>query len=470
MIPILMVASEAAPLAKVGGLADVVGALSAALQELGHEVAVVLPRYRGIALDGAQRVYGNLDIWFGPACYRVNVFLREERSRYLLVDCPELYDRPGIYGPPGGDYADNHVRFAVLARAAFALARHVFRPRIFHCHDWQASLVPIYLRTILRYEPTFIPTRTVLTIHNLGYQGIYPASALPEIGLNEEAASGAGMEFHGRWNLLKGAISSSDRITVVSPTYAREIQTPELGFGLDDLLRHRSDVLTGILNGADYSEWNPETDPYIAAHYSAEDLSGKAACKRDLLAEFGLPQEPERPLIGMVSRLDYQKGLDLVREAAGELMSEDLALVILGTGSAEYEQFLRELAAAHPDRVGVRIGFDNRLAHKIEAGADIFLMPSRYEPCGLNQIYSLRYGTVPVVRATGGLEDTVDESTGFKFRDYSAAAMMEAVRAALAAWRDRPRWEALMRAGMARDFSWKASAIRYSELFRELAA
>lgn len=470
MVPILMVASEAAPLAKVGGLADVVSALSAALCELGHEVAVVLPRYRGITLDGAQRVYGDLDLWFGPACYRANVYLREDRSRYLLVDCPPLYDRRGIYGPPGGDYPDNHVRFAVLARAALALARHVFRPRIFHCHDWQASLVPIYLRTILRYEPTFIATRTVLTIHNLGYQGIYPASALAEMGLNEEAANQAGMQHHGSFSLLKGAISCCDRITVVSPTYAREIQTPELGFGLDDLLRHRSDVLTGILNGADYSEWNPETDPYIAAHYSAEDLSGKAACKRDLLAEFGLPQEPERPLIGMVSRLDYQKGLDLVREAAGELMSEDLALVVLGTGSAEYERFLQDLAASHPDRVGVRIGFDNRLAHKIEAGADIFLMPSRYEPCGLNQIYSLRYGTVPVVRATGGLEDTVDETTGFKFRDYSAAAMMEAVRAALAAWRDRPRWEALMRAGMAKDFSWKASAARYSELFRELAA
>lgn len=464
-----MVASEAAPLAKVGGLADVVGALSAALQELGHEVAVVLPRYRGIPLDGAQRVYGNLEVWFGPACYRANVYLREDRSRYLLVDCPALYDRPGIYGPPGGDHPDNHVRFALLARAAIALARHVFRPRIIHCHDWQASLVPVYLRTILRYDPTFIATRTVLTIHNLGYQGIFPTSALAEIGLDPEAAVTAGMSFDGRINFLRGAICLSDRITVVSPTYAREIQTPELGFGLDQLLRERSDVLRGILNGADYSEWNPETDPYIAAHYSAEDLSGKAVCKQDLLAEFSLPQQSERPVIGMVSRLDWQKGFDLVREAAGELMAEDLALVVLGTGSPEYERFLRELAAAHPDRVGVRIGFDNRLAHKIEAGADIFLMPSRYEPCGLNQIYSLRYGTVPVVRATGGLEDTVDESTGFKFRDYNARAMMEALRAALAAWRDRPRWEALMRAGMKKDFSWRASAARYSELFRELA-
>ncbi|MGB9605741.1 MAG: glycogen synthase GlgA [Bryobacteraceae bacterium] len=469
MSRVLMVASEATPLAKVGGLGDVVGSLAVALRSLGVEAAVALPRYSGMPLDGARRVYQDLRVWFGPTCYATNVYLREDRAPYFLVDCPVLYDRPGIYGPPGGDFADNHVRFAVLARAALTLARHVFRPRILHCHDWQAALVPVYLRTIFRYDPTFAAVRTVLTIHNLGYQGIYPQATLQEIGLDEEAANAAGLEFFGKINLLKGGISSSDRITTVSPTYAREIQTPELGFGLDGLLRQRSDALIGILNGADYSEWNPETDPYIAAHYSADDLSGKAVCKRDLLAEFGLPAEPERPVIGMVSRLDSQKGFDLIREAAGELLAEDLLLVVLGTGNPEYEQFLRELAAAHPDRASVRIAFDNRLAHKVEAGADIFLMPSRYEPCGLNQIYSLRYGTVPVVRATGGLEDTVDESTGFKFRDYNPQAMMEALRAALAAWRDRPRWQTMMRAGMHKDFSWRASAARYAELFHQLA-
>jgi starch synthase len=465
---ILMVASEAAPWAKVGGLADVVRALAAALREQGHEVAVVLPRYRGIALEGARRIYQDLRVWFGPVSYCCEVYQRDNGAPYFLVDCPPLYERAGIYGPPGEDFPDNHVRYAVLARAALTLARHVFRPRILHCHDWQAALVPIYLRTTFRYDPTFAAVRTVLTIHNLGYQGIFPQEALPEIGLGEEAAATGGLEHFGRINLLKGAILSSHRITTVSPTYAREIQTPELGFGLDDLLRQRSDALTGILNGADYSEWNPETDPHIAANYSAEDLSGKAICKRDLLAELGLPDQAERPLIGMVSRLDSQKGFDLIREAAGELLAEDAALVVLGTGSADYEQFLRELAAAHPDRVAVRIAFDDRLAHKIEAGADIFLMPSRYEPCGLNQIYSLRYGTLPVVRATGGLADTVDDTTGFRFQDYSAGAMMQAVRAALQAWRDRPRREAMMRAGMRKDFSWKASAAAYSALFGEL--
>jgi len=465
---ILMVASEAAPWAKVGGLADVVSALAAALRELGHEVAVVLPRYRSVSVEGAPRIYQDLRVWFGPVNYCCDVYRRDNGASYLLVDCPPLYDRAGIYGPPGADFPDNHVRYAVLARAALTLARHVFRPRILHCHDWQAALTPVYLRTIFRYDPTFAAVRTVLTIHNLGYQGIFPEESLPEIGLDGEAAAVAGLEHFGRVNLLKGAILSSDRITTVSPTYAREIQTPELGFGLDELLRQRSDVLTGILNGADYSEWNPETDPHIAAHYSAEDLSGKGICKRDLLAELGLPEQPERPVIGMVSRLDSQKGFDLIREAAGELLAEDVTLVVLGTGHPEYEQFLRELAAAHPDRVAVRITFDERLAHKIEAGADIFLMPSRYEPCGLNQIYSLRYGTAPVVRATGGLADTVDETTGFRFHEYSARAMMEAVRAALAAWRDRPRWEAMIRTGMRKDFSWKASAAAYSALFREL--
>jgi len=464
-----MVASEAAPLAKVGGLADVVGALSEALRKLGEEVAVVLPRYRGVPLDGARRVYDDLRIWLGPACHTVNIHYLDHRAPFYLVDCPALFDRDGVYGDGGEDHPDNHIRFAVLARAALALVRHVFRPQVLHCHDWQAALAPVYLRTIFRYDPTFAHLKTLLSIHNLGYQGIYPRSILPEIGLEDSLASEAGLDFYGRINLLRGAICSSDLLSTVSPTYAREIQTPELGFGLDELLARRSDALVGILNGADYGEWNPETDPYIAARYSAEDLSGKREAKRDLLREFGLPEQADRPLIAMVSRLDSQKGFDLVEQAAPELLSEDLMMVILGTGDPRYQQMLAELAAAHPDKLAVRIAFDNRLAHKIEAGADIFLMPSRYEPCGLNQIYSLRYGTVPVVRATGGLDDTIDESTGFKFRDYSAAALMAAVREALAAYRDQARWRSMMITGMRKDFSWGASAAAYAELYRKLA-
>ncbi len=465
-----MLASEAVPFAKVGGLADVVGSLAPALRLLGHDVAVVLPRYRNVPLDGARRIYDDLRVWFGPASFTSRVYLVEHRVPYYLVDCPPLYERDGIYGVAGADHPDNHIRYAVLARAALTLIRHVFRPSILHCHDWQASLAPVYLRTIFRHDPTFATLKTVLTIHNLGYQGIYPTEALSDIGLDAAAAQDAGLEFHGRVNLLQGGIRASDWITVVSPTYAREIQTPELGFGLDALLRERSASLTGILNGADYSEWNPETDPYIAAHYSAEDLEGKREAKRDLLAEVGLPQRLDAPLIGMISRLDWQKGFDLIEQAAPQLLAEDLLMVVLGSGHPRYERLLSDLAAAYPEKIAVRLAFDNRLAHKIEAGADIFLMPSRYEPCGLNQIYSLRYGTVPVVRATGGLEDTVDETTGFKFRDYTAEALIGAVRAALAAWRDPERWRAMMIAGMRKDFSWTASAAAYSALYQKLIA
>jgi len=464
-----MIATEAAPFAKVGGLADVVAALTRALRELGHEAAVILPRYQGIALDGAQRVYDELRVWLGGQSYTGSVYLLEAGYPCYLVDCPPLYDRPGVYGTDGQDHADNHIRFAVLVRAALSLARHVFRPRILHCHDWPAALAPVYLRTVFRYDPTFSAMRTVLTVHNLGYQGIYPRTALKQIGLDESLSAEGGLEYHGQINLLRGGLSSCDFITTVSPTYAREIQTPELGFGLHELLRQRSEVLLGILNGADYSEWDPEHDPFIAARYSAADLTGKLICKRDLLGEFGLPSELEKPLIGMVSRLDSQKGFDLLEQAAPELLAEDCLLVVLGTGSARYERFLRDLAASNPQRVAVRIGFDNRLAHKIEAGADIFLMPSRYEPCGLNQIYSLRYGTVPVVRAVGGLEDTVDETTGFKFREYTAEALTLAVRAALQAFRDPARWRARMIAGMKKDFSWRVSAEAYAAVYKRLA-
>ncbi len=468
---VLMVASEATPMAKTGGLADVAGALAAALGALGHEAAILMPRYRGVPLENARRVYDDLRVWFGPDCYTCTLYLAVERGvPYYLADCPALYDREGLYGDATGDFPDNHIRFAVLSRVALTAVRHVFRPHVIHCHDWQTALVPIYIHTRFAGDPTFMGLRTVLTLHNLGYQGLFPPEILPQIGLDDDLLRPDALEFHGRVNLLKGGIRFSDALTTVSPTYAREIQTPELGFGLDELLRGRGDALTGILNGADYSDWNPETDPFIAARYSAADLSGKAACKLDLLAEFGLPPEAlHKPLLGIVSRFDSQKGFDLIEEIAPALAEEDCLLVVLGTGYAEHEQLLRELAAAHPEKIAVRVAYDNPLAHRIEAGADIFLMPSRYEPCGLNQIYSLRYGTVPVVRATGGLDDTIDESTGFKFREYAGPALFEAIRQALAAFRDRDRWEAMMLAGMRKDFSWNASAAAYSALYQRLA-
>lgn len=466
-----MVASEAAPLAKSGGLGDVLGALPAALAEQGATVAVTLPRYGWIPLSGLARVYENLPVWLGLRRWRADIYSVTERGvPFLLVDCPELYGRPGLYGEGGVDYPDNAIRFAVLSRAALEIVRRIFRPQLVHCHDWQAALVGPYMRHALALDPTFLGLKLVLTIHNLGYQGLFGPEVLPEIGLDDSIFRPDALEFHGQVNFLKGGIVFADAITTVSRGYARQIQTPEYGFGLDELLRARAGALTGILNGADYSLWNPETDPLIAANYSAADLSGKRVCKQDLLAECGWPEGDERPVIGMVTRLAAQKGLDLVEAAAPDLVREELHLVVLGSGDPHYEERLRLLAAEYPDKVWVRIAYDDRLAHKIEAGADMFLMPSRYEPCGLNQIYSLKYGTVPIVRATGGLDDTIDETTGFKFCDYTPEALVGAVRQALAAYWDRARWQAMMLRGMAKDYSWSASARQYLELYERLLA
>jgi len=466
-----MAASEAAPFVKTGGLADVLGALPAALDGLGEEVAVVLPLYRSTSLRGARVAWRSHPVWLSGTQYLVDLHVLDGPPTYYFVGCPPLFDRDGIYTDPGGEeYDDNHIRFAVFARVALHVARYEFRPRVIHCHDWQAGLLPVYLHELFPTDPTFLNVRTVFTIHNLGYQGLFPGAAFGQLGLDGSLWSPGRLEYHGKISLLKGAIVYSDAITTVSRKYAEEIQTAEYGFGMDGLLRSRSHVLTGIMNGVDYSEWNPETDPHIAANYSVEDLSGKRICKRDLITEFGLPDEAmERPLIGIVSRFAYQKGFDLIEAIAEDLANERMTMVTLGTGDARFERMFRNLAAAHPEKFAVRVAYDNVLAHKIEAGADIFLMPSRYEPCGLNQIYSLRYGTVPVVRATGGLDDTIDESTGFKFWEYSGRELLGAIRAALAAYQDRSRWESLMCNGMSKDYSWNVSAGQYAALYRRLA-
>ncbi len=469
MIKVLMVASEAAPFAKTGGLADVVGALPAALRDAGCEVAVLMPRYRRIELSAGRRVYDSLPVWLGSHVYDTSVYQADAGTTFYFLEAPALFDRDQLYGDSSGDYPDNAVRFAVLSRAALAVARRIFRPDILHCHDWQTALAPVYLRTLFQYDPTFIGMKTVLTIHNLGYQGLFPPNVLPQIGLDRGLFTVDALEFYGKVNFLKGGLLFSDALTTVSCGYAAEIQTDEYGFGLDGVLRARATGLHGILNGVDYSNWNPATDPHLTAHYSVEDLSGKHECKRELVREFGLPETAmDRPLLGVVSRLAAQKGTDLLLEVAPQLAAHDLYLVVLGAGDAVYEAGLRAVAAAHPRHVGLEIGYDEALAHKIEAGADILLMPSRYEPSGLNQMYSLRYGTVPVVRATGGLDDTIDEGTGFKFREYSAPALLAAIREASAAFEDRPGWEALMRRGMQKDFSWRVSAAEYAALYRKL--
>jgi starch synthase len=464
-----MVSSECAPWAKTGGLADVVGALPAALHTAGDEAAVVIPRYGTIDLKGSRRVWDNAPIYFDADRYDIVIYQAPEEFPLYLIDCPPLFDRGGIYGEAGLDYPDNHIRFAVLARAALSVARFLFRTDVFHCHDWQAGLVPVYLKSAFSTDPTYLGNRTLFTIHNLGYQGLFPRAALADVSVPDSTYLPGGLEFFGQASYLKAGIAFADGLNTVSPTYAREIQTPEYGFGMDGILRDRADVLTGILNGVDYREWDPQTDPLIPANYSASDLTGKRICKERLLAEFGLPAHAmDAPLIGIVSRFTRQKGADLIADTAGDLVAEGMHVTALGNGEPEYEELFARMAADYPDRIAVRIGFDNGLAHRVEAGADMFLMPSQYEPCGLNQMYSLKYGTVPVVRATGGLNDTIGDATGFKFLEYSGDALLGAVRAAGRAFNDRDGWDAMIRRGMEQDFSWSRSAAAYSVLYRKL--
>jgi starch synthase len=470
---VLFVASEGLPFSKTGGLADVVEALPKALVQQGHEVAVLLPRYRGNKAAGVAIPSVTIPMGSTLRFPAIADGGKPHGVQYFFVDDAEYFDRENLYGTPAGDYSDNAQRYAELCRAAIELAKQLWMPDVFHCHDWQSALVPVLLRTAYANDPALRNIPVVFTIHNMGYHGLFPPAAMAQVGLPSELLRMDKMEFFGGLNYLKGALLYSDYLTTVSPKYAQEIQTPENGHALDAVVRARADRLVGILNGVDYSVWSPENDPLIAAPYSAKDLSGKQDCKRDLLACFHMPEENlGRPLLGMVSRFADQKGFDLVAEIVSQLFAENVALAVLGSGDARYEKMFVDLAARFPDRVGAKIGYDNALAHKIEAGADLFAMPSRYEPCGLNQIYSLRYGTVPVVRATGGLDDTIEafdgktaSGTGFKFYQYTGAALLATLREALAVFGDKTAWQRLQRNGMARDFSWDKSAAEYAKLY-----
>jgi starch synthase len=472
---VLFVGSEATPYAKTGGLADVLGALPSAIARLGWDVTLVLPRYRGVE---AGTLAGRLPLIVGANRFDAGLFEDTGPAgvRVLLLDIPELYDRAGIYGIGDEDYPDNARRFAVLARAALEWATLRGEPvSVVHAHDWQAGLVPVYLRLRYPHVPVFWHTPTVFTIHNLAFQGLFEADWLPRLDLPWDLFALDRMEYWGRISFLKGAINEATLLTVVSRTYAKEIQTPELGCGFDGILRRRADDLIGILNGIDTAIWNPEADESLPAPYSSAELTGKRAAKAALLSRFGLPADEaamRRLLVGMVSRMVDQKGLDLIAAAGGELGQFDAAFVVLGTGEARYEQFWRNLAARHPTQIAVHVGFDEELAHLIEGGADAFLMPSRFEPCGLNQMYSLRYGTVPIVRAVGGLADTVIDysprrrtSNGIVFREYSAEALLGAIRRAVALYRESARWRALQVAGMKRDYSWDHSARQYVKIY-----
>jgi starch synthase len=472
-VRILVVASEGLPFSKTGGLADVIEALPKALVTLGHEVAVVLPRYRGT--KAAAVVMPSVTIPLGtrlrfPA---VSDGMVISGARYFFVDDPAYFDREGIYGGSHGDYPDNPERYSEFCRTAIEIAKHVWPTDLIHCHDWQTALVPVLLRTSYADDPVVKNLPVVFTVHNMGYHGQFGRDVLERAGIPPGVFHPGGMEFYGKVNFLKGGLVYSDYLTTVSRKYAQEIQTREFGHGLEGVVRNRADRLVGILNGVDYTAWNPEKDKLIAMKYSVKDLSGKLACKQALLQLFELPPEHmSRPVLGIVSRFADQKGFDLIAERAHELMHEDLVLVVLGTGERRYEDLFRALAAAYPGRVGVKIAYDDAMAHKIEAGADMFLMPSRYEPCGLNQIYSLKYGTVPVVRATGGLDDTIEPfdveqgtGTGFKFVEYSGAALLQCVRQALQHHLDERIWKRIQLNGMAKDFSWKASAAEYAKLY-----
>jgi starch synthase len=472
---IAFAASECVPFSKTGGLADVIGALPPALVHLGHKVTVFLPRYRQTHLDNPRTVIPSITVPFDDRYRFCSVLDGGLRSgvQFYFIDYPPFFDRDGLYGTPLGDYHDNAERFAMFSRAVLEATKVLGAPDILHCHDWQTALIPILRMTLYDEDPAFAATPCVFTIHNLGYQGIFQPEILPLLMLPWDLFTISKLEFYGKVNFLKGAISMADFITTVSRKYSQEIQTAEYGFGLEGVLRSRGNTIAGILNAVDYASWNPETDTHIAAKYSSQDLSGKALCKADLLKQVGLAPETHLPVVGMVSRFVQQKGFDLIQQVGDRLALEELILVVLGSGQREYEDLFRRLQRQYPQKVYIKIAYDDELAHKIEAGSDLYLMPSHYEPCGLNQIYSLRYGTVPVVRATGGLDDTVEQfdprtgkGTGFKFREYSGEVMLETLRSAAALYRDdKEAWRVLMRNGMAQDYSWTNSAREYVKVY-----
>lgn len=474
---VLVVSPEIVPFAKTGGLADVTGALPKALRRVGVEADCILPLYRSVDRDRFPMTPS------GPAVH-VPLGHREEEGTVLETDAGDgvraylvrnarYFDREFLYATKDGDYVDNCERFSFFCRSVLEwLLRSGRRYDILHCNDWQTGLIPVYLKTIYSHGEPFSGAASVFTVHNLGYQGLFWNHDLPMTGLSWDLFTPKGVEFYGQLNLLKAGLVFADVLSTVSDTYSREIQTPEHGHGLDGVLYERREDLFGILNGVDYDDWNPGDDPWIAENYSRKDLSGKAACRVDLLREFGWEGPVPEPVIGLVGRLTAQKGFDLLEAIGDWLADRPLRLVVLGTGERNYEEAMETLGKRHPDRISVRLAFDDRLAHKIEAGADMYLMPSRYEPCGLNQIYSMKYGTVPIVRNTGGLADTVVDAdrdpaggTGFTFERYDTEELKEAVSRALAAYADRARWNAIVLRGMKQDFSWDASARKYASLY-----
>ena len=478
---VLIASPEIYPFVKTGGLADVTGALPKALKKLGIDVRVILPKHKGIEEQGFPMKYKNYKI----TCQVSQSFVDAEivESEYdgittYLVENDEYYYRDYLYSTPDGDYLDNAERFIFFAKSILeAMKVTDFIPDVLHCNDWETALSPVFLKSLAKDDPLLRKISTLLTIHNLGYQGIFWHYDMHLLNIGWEYFTPDALEFFGHINFLKGGIVFSDILNTVSRQYSKEIQTTEFGCGLEGILTTRKNDLYGIVNGIDYEEWNPEKDQHIPARYSEKNLANKKICKAALQEEYGLPVMENMPLIGTISRLADQKGFDLIASSLEDMLSKGVQYIILGTGERKYHDLFTQLSKQFPKSFAVKIAYDNRLAHLIEAGSDMFLMPSQYEPCGLNQLYSLKYGTVPIVRGVGGLEDTIidytkspDIGTGFKFYDYSEKALLDAIERALVVYKKQSAWQSLIKKCMGEDFSWEKSAKEYVELYKKAIA
>jgi starch synthase len=481
-LKVLIVSPEVVPFAKTGGLADVSGSLPIALKKLEIDVRIVLPLYRMVQDGGVEfhTLFQNLEVPLGKDILKADTFetrIADDIPVYM-IDREDLYDRPNFYGNADGDYYDNLERFAFFSHASLLLAEAIsFSPDVIHCHDWQTGLVPALIKGPYRNYPMLSSASTVFTIHNLGYQGIFPAEKLPLTGLDyEDFFHSEGLEFWGKISLLKAGVVYADAVTTVSPTYAHEIQTPEYGMGMEGILSRRGTALYGILNGVNYDLWDPAEDPHIAMNYTPGDMAGKKRCKASLMQEAALDSSLiKRPLSVIISRLDPQKGLDLVIEILDDILDLDVGLVVLGSGDKSIQAAIQTAARRHKGRIFLFSGFNDPLAHRMMAGADMILIPSRYEPCGLTQMYALKYGTVPVVRATGGLADTIDtfdmkthKGNGFTFDSYEPKALFEAFTEAANTYDKKRIWDRIVTNGMREDFSWERSAKSYKKLYESV--
>ncbi len=480
ILKILLASSEVYPYAKTGGLADIAGSLPKALKQLGHDVRVIMPKHKCVAQCplGIRPMGLDVDIPIGGT--RKKGFLYSSHLNggipIYFVGNETYYSRDPIYGTRHGDYPDNAERFIFFCRSVLEVCKSVgFHPDIIHCNDWQTGLVPVYLKTVYADDKWFQNTRTIFSVHNLGYQGNFPSSELKTAGLPFSIFTPKGVEFYNHFSFLKSGLVFADLLTTVSPTYAKEIQTKAFGFKMDGILRQRSQELFGILNGVDYQEWDPAFDPCIEKNYTPESISGKFACKRKLADLFSLKVDDAMPIFSMVTRLSSQKGIDLVIDILGDILGEGTAFVLLGSGDSIYEDYFLKLSKKFPDRIGVHIGFDEKLAHQILAGTDFLLMPSQYEPCGLTQMYSLKYGAIPIVRSVGGLADSIKEfnlktlrGTGFKFKKFAPDNLHRTVQKAVSVYRKKNQWQRLTLNNMNANFGWDRAAKKYCQLYRRV--